>query len=176
MFIKTLPILHKTPFSSDPHPFQRLILRLAPSNAEMLSPCPAPLYSGLLHLWRRGLSGPEGPGGLGSWAARQSSAAGPRSLAASLRSRELAGVERQGTEKTAPAPQSAVGPFRVPTFGSPPHSLTLKDGCDGPALTHSLEAGPASVLLPCYRPGLPDPEPPVRAPWTSAWVPSHHTL
>lgn len=119
--------------------------------------------------------GQRGPGGLGSWAARQSSAAGPRSLAASLRSKELAGVERQGT-KTAPAPQSAVGPFRAPTLRSPPHSLTLKDVCDGPALTRSSEAGPASVPPPCYRPGLPDPEPPVLAPWTSAWVPSHHTL
>ena len=59
MFIKTLPILHKTPFSSDPHPFRTLILKMAPSNPEMLSPRPAALYSGLLHFWRQGLAGPE---------------------------------------------------------------------------------------------------------------------
>ena len=112
--------------------------------------------------------GQRGPGGLGSWAARQSSASGPQSLAASLGGRGLAGEERQGTEKMAPAPQSAVGPLRAPTLRSPPHSPTLKDVCDGPALTRSSEAGPASAL--------PDPEPPVWAPWTSAWVPSHHPL
>ena len=120
--------------------------------------------------------GQRGPGGLGSWASRQSSASGPQSLAASLGGRGLAGEERQGTEKMAPAPQSAVGPLRAPTLRSPPHSPTLKDVCDGPALTRSSEAGPASALPPCYRPGLPDPEPPVRAPWTSAWVPSRRPL
>lgn len=115
--------------------------------------------------------GHRGPGGLGSLVARQPSAAGPQSPATSLRGRGLAGAERQGREKMVP-PQSAVGPFCAPTLRTPPHSLTLKDACEEPALTRSSEAGPASVPPPPQE----VPEPPVRAPRMSAWVSSRHLL
>lgn len=113
--------------------------------------------------------GQRGPRGLGSLVARQSSAAGPQSLADSLRGRGWL-VQKGRAERRWFHPTVSRGALLCahPQDSSP--LLTLKDACDEPALTHSSEAGPASVPPPPQE----VPEPPVQAPRMSAWVSSHH--
>lgn len=115
----------------------------------------------------RGLSGPEEVLEDWSWAARQSSAAGPRSLAASLRSKELAGVERQGTERRRLLPHSQPwGLFVRPPSRVLPTPLPSKTSVTAPPSHVPRRLG----LPPSRHHATPGhsltPEPPV-------WLPGH---
>lgn len=168
-------MLHRTPFLQTPPALLEHLSEMAPGNLDMLFPHPASLYSGLLHLCPWGLSQAQrGPRGLRSLAALQSSAIGPQSPAASLGA-GVGGVgvgwcRKAGQREDGSDLESAVVPLCASTLRSSSHSLTFKVVCDAGASPSPspLRLAPPWSCLPCCCFGLPDPELPLSALWTSA--------